>query len=479
MTILTLKKQTEPIFDELGKMICDLKGFLNEEANPNSKEWSKNLSAVIDFQDDDGSFTLLDCDKIPSEARVDFKHIPTYICSAILMKAYLTNPEAFTLEEKSALERGLEASCARNLRGHGYDAFRGQIEALNIFIEAGLNEFLDIHPDLCQKFSEMIRNIISRFQEMEEKEEFTGPWGESYEEDIRKINGYFSQRKVFVYGTLMKGETNHHYLENSKFLAKTTIKGYDMYSVGWYPAIVAGDGLIVGELYQVAKEDMQSIDNLEGEGSLYIKRCESISDANGNKTRAFVYVYLGDVSGLEKIPAWNQEYVWYVSYGSNMLKERFLCYIQGGSYKESRDYTPCNDTTPPLAFRTVEIPYDMYFGQESRTWNGGGVSFLDTTKKGKALGVAYLITREQFRHVAREENTGRDPHPGWGWYEDIIELGATDGFEKITITNNNPQIHNEPIQKYWNTLFMGIKQNWPEMSDEEIEDYLENCIRQS
>ena len=45
------------------------------------------------------------------------------------------------------------------------------------------------------------------------------------------------------------------------------------------------------------------IDNLEGEGELYIKKCEKVMDIEGNTSFAFVYVYLGDCSDLKKIPA--------------------------------------------------------------------------------------------------------------------------------------------------------------------------------
>ena len=73
----------------------------------------------------------------------------------------------------------------------------------------------------------------------------------------------------------MKGESNHDYLENASFLVKTTIEGYDMYDMGWYPAIIHGDSIIVGELYQVPKEDMASIDMLEGEGLCGLECAES------------------------------------------------------------------------------------------------------------------------------------------------------------------------------------------------------------
>ena len=478
MNMLILKKQkhNEPRFDELSAMISDLMNFLNEDANPNDEMWTKNLSTIVDFQDSDGSFKLFDSYEIPGDARIDFCWMPTYICTAILMKAYMTDPSSLTSKEESALLEGLKMSSGKNLRGHGYDAFKGQIEALKIFMKAGLREFLDDHGDFCTEFSEMISKIITKFRDMESKEEFLGPWGESYESQIKSVNEYFSNRNVFVYGTLMEGETNHHYLENSTFLDMATIEGYEMYNVGWYPAIIDGDGLIIGELYKVPTNDMPSIDMLEGEGSLYIKRCETVTDSKGKSSFAFIYVYNRNCSDLERIPAWNREYVWYVSYGSNILKERFMCYIEGGSFEESRSRQPCIDTAHPLAVKTFDIPYDMYFGNISRSWGNGGVSFLDASKKGHALGVAYLITKEQFEHVATQENGGR--YPGGGeWYDDFIDLGEMDGFKVKTITNNILRRYNNPCRAYMDALHKGIRQNWPDMSDEEIENYINDCIR--
>ena len=480
MKMIRLEKQNTRKFefDELYRILSELEGFLKEDARPDDIEWSRNLTAILDFQDDDGSFKLFDSYDIPSDARVDFCYIPTYICTATLMKAYLTDPSSFTLGERSALSKGLKASCARNLRGHGYDAFKGQIEALGIFMKAGLREFIDLEPDFCLEFSVMIGKIISAFEKREDEGDFTGPWGESYKAEIKAVNEYFSHRNVFVYGTLMSGETNHHFLENSICLGTAVAEGYDMYKVGWYPAIIPGDGLAVGELYRVPIEDIPAIDRLEGEGSLYEKRCEWVT-CKGESHLAFVYVYLRDCSDLERISAWKDDYVWYVSYGSNMLKERFLCYIEGGSFEGSRYHPPCRDTSHPLAVRTFDIPYGMYFANRSGSWEHGGVSFLDMTTDGHALGVAYLITREQFEHVAAEENTGRFPSEdeSWGWYENIIPLGTLDGFEVKSVTNRGLRPYNRPCDAYRNTLRRGIRQNWPEKSDEDIEDYLDECIR--
>ena len=466
MTTLKLTRLNEPNIEKLYEMKSTLRNFLEGGD-------FENLNTILDFQDKDGSFKLFSTYEIPSDARVDFCHEPTYICSSILMKAYLTGDSKLKQKIETPLIHGLERCCCRNLTGHGYDALKGQIEALNIFMKGGLREFIDLHPDLNSKFTEMILNIMVEFDAREEQEAFKGIWGEDYKEDILKINEYFSTRKVFVYGTLMNGESNHHFLESSTCLGKAAIEGYDMYNVGgFYPAIIPGNARIIGELYEVPENDMTSIDMLEGEGSLYIRKCEITTD----NELAYIYEYAQDTEGLDKIDSW-KEYIWYVSYGSNMLEERFLCYIEGGCFEGSASYRyPCEDPTRPLEKRAIDIPYDMYFGNYSGSWEGCGVSFLDTTKDVHALGVAYLITRDQFEHVAAEENGGRSP--GYGnWYEDIISLGEMDGFEMLTISNNELRPYNEPCEDYLNTLKRGIRENWSEMSEEDIDNYLDSCIR--
>jgi len=52
----------------------------------------------------------------------------------------------------------------------------------------------------------------------------------------------------------------------------------------------------------------------------------------------------------------NQEYVWYVGYGSNLNKQRFLCYILGGTPKYGcKPNEGCiNKTLPP------EVRSDLY-----------------------------------------------------------------------------------------------------------------------
>lgn len=473
MNNLKLTKLDYPDDKKLNEMISALKDFLNEKADSKNTKWMENLNTILDFQDDDDSFKIFSTYEIPSDARVFYCHEPTYICSSILMKAYLTGDSTLTEKIEEPLTQGLEKCCMRGLHGHGYEALQGQIDALNIFMKGGLREFIDLYGELNSRFTEMILNIMVEFDAREEQEAFKGSWGEDYKEDILKINEYFATRKVFVYGTLMKGENNHHFLENSKCLGIAAIEGYEMYNIGWYPAIIPREGTIPGELYEVHESDMRNIDMLEGEGSLYIRKCKETTD----KSLAYIYEYAQDTEGLEKIDSW-KDYVWYVSYGSNMLYDRFICYIIGGQFECTGSYRkPCNDTSEPVEVRSIDIPYDMYFGNYSGSWDGCGVSFLDTRKSGHAYGVAYLITREQFEHMAAEENGGRFPDGEGNWYENIRTLGKMDGYELITISNDELRPYNEPCEDYLETLKRGMKENWEEMSEEDIDNYLDSCIR--
>lgn len=95
--ILYKQKHDEPKLDELSGMLCDLEDFLNADANPNDMEWNENMNTILGFQDNEGCFNLLDSYDIPIGERVNFCYVPTYVCTAILMKAYMTDLPQFTL----------------------------------------------------------------------------------------------------------------------------------------------------------------------------------------------------------------------------------------------------------------------------------------------------------------------------------------------------------------------------------------------
>lgn len=96
---------------------------------------------------------------------------------------------------------------------------------------------------------------------------------------------------VFVYGTLMKGHCNDHYLREERYIGIGKLRHYEMYHVASYPGIIESEGeSVVGELYEIDEKLLKTLDQLEVEGDLYIrKRLPIVLDCQ--EIEAEVYVW--------------------------------------------------------------------------------------------------------------------------------------------------------------------------------------------
>lgn len=281
---------------------------------------------------------------------------------------------------------------------------------------------------------------------------------------------------VFTYGTLMKEECNHYLIGDESFVSKGSIKGYKMYNVGLYPAIIESNGYVLGELYLVNYDQLHSLDALEDEGNLYIRKITNVLLENGTSTMAYIYVYNKSIDDLELCGKGvysfksNNQYVWYVGYGSNLLEERFMLYIKGGSNIRLGLKCPgSSNKKNPLDQVPYEIPYDMYFAMKSSKWENKGVSFLDTDKKGFSYGKAYLITYEQYLDVRKLE--------GSGWYDNNkLLLGYMDEMPVYTITHSSRLTKVLLGNKYKSVLIDGLKETYG-LSLKEIDKYINKCMK--
>jgi gamma-glutamylcyclotransferase (GGCT)/AIG2-like uncharacterized protein YtfP len=78
--------------------------------------------------------------------------------------------------------------------------------------------------------------------------------------------------RLFVYGTLMRGEAYHHRLmEQRPFLGKAkTEAAFELVDLGEYPGLVAGGATaVVGELFEMDAATLKVVDQLEGHPHLY------------------------------------------------------------------------------------------------------------------------------------------------------------------------------------------------------------------
>ncbi|QYR22413.1 gamma-glutamylcyclotransferase [Paenibacillus sp. sptzw28] len=114
---------------------------------------------------------------------------------------------------------------------------------------------------------------------------------------------------LFVYGTLLTGESNHHVVAPYLIATEPGAVQGKLYNVGPYPALVLSKsraaGVIVGEWMTVSESGLPALDQLEhfyapGDSRNEYERVRVV-DIDGNR-EGWVYVYVWrDPSGYPEI----------------------------------------------------------------------------------------------------------------------------------------------------------------------------------
>lgn len=115
---------------------------------------------------------------------------------------------------------------------------------------------------------------------------------------------------LFVYGDLKRGEENHKYLKDSKYLGRGFLEEYEVYGLPWGRATVvpvdeedgfsSGDEMVIGELYEVSEEVEKDI-----EGFLGIDRSEFLRSgfnfSNMCRREGVAYRYVTEKEDEEEV----------------------------------------------------------------------------------------------------------------------------------------------------------------------------------
>uniref|UniRef100_A0A5B7BC80 histone deacetylase n=1 Tax=Davidia involucrata TaxID=16924 RepID=A0A5B7BC80_DAVIN len=213
-------------------------------------------------------------------------------------------------------------------------------------------------------------------------------------------------------------------------------------------------------------------------------------------------------------PPWRSELskidVWYATFGSNMSKSRFLCYIQGGQVEGMRK--PCSgsmDKSLPKEILWKTVPHRLFFGRDhTSTWGPGGVAFLHPKSNihDKAYMCLYRITLEQFNDVLLQENVSsydmRSPLFDLtalnsivktqyisveilkrGWYHNVVYLGKENDIPILTMTCTLSNIESfktgnlplcAPNKDYANILVKGLVEG-NKLPEEEAMAYIQEA----
>jgi gamma-glutamylcyclotransferase (GGCT)/AIG2-like uncharacterized protein YtfP len=107
--------------------------------------------------------------------------------------------------------------------------------------------------------------------------------------------------RVFVYGTLKRGGSNHRLLSGQRFVGVArTRPEFRLYELDGYPGMVRGPGpgrSIEGELWEVDPPCLERLDDLEGLGTGLYAREPILLLPPHDGTPVQTYVYLRAVDG--------------------------------------------------------------------------------------------------------------------------------------------------------------------------------------
>lgn len=101
---------------------------------------------------------------------------------------------------------------------------------------------------------------------------------------------------LFVYGTLLRGQRNHHLMATARLVRETaTAPGFRLYELDReLPAMVRGGrGAVAGELYRIDAETLERLDRLERHPDLYWRTAVRLVDGS----TALTYLWRGAVAG--------------------------------------------------------------------------------------------------------------------------------------------------------------------------------------
>jgi hypothetical protein len=122
-----------------------------------------------------------------SDTRVEFIFRPTYIAVATLSRVLCEYPliALATPRYDRALRTGMLFCSYRGLRGHGYEADEGAIDALRVLSLGKVPWLLNRHPEACPELKRAIDDVAEDMARRLLNGTAVGAWGEDYSDGFR------------------------------------------------------------------------------------------------------------------------------------------------------------------------------------------------------------------------------------------------------------------------------------------------------
>lgn len=102
--------------------------------------------------------------------------------------------------------------------------------------------------------------------------------------------------RIIVYGSLRHKQGNSHWMTNAQWLGDYVLEDYELYDLGYYPALVPGKGKVYSEVYRINSSILSELDELKNYGQDYERIL--VPTPYGS---AWMYIYLGSTENLKRI----------------------------------------------------------------------------------------------------------------------------------------------------------------------------------
>ena len=440
------------------------------------------VKTALSSLDEHDLVNLLPGMPMPRDACVGMIYQPSYAVIAVAI--YLKNRlgEENTGWMNASLKKLMDAAFQYGIVGHGYEAGEMRRKTMMIFCLAGLKTYLEHGKRISEVFHQFMIGEIGKIRQAAEDKQYM--YGDPCFDDdgmdkeplLVEILGAYDGKThlIFVYGTLMRGQHAAEMLKDAVYTGDAVLNGYSMYDLGNYPGIKPHeDGIVIGEAYLVDQETLKKLDRYEGEGSLYHRENVRINIWDVGSATALAYIYAHPVSGKPQEVRWGtkaSDEIWYAAYGSNISRERFACYIQGGTcHQNGKHYTGCKNRELWKEDRPMLAGGRMYFGNASGSWDGGGVAFYLPDGQGLTHMHLYRITYGQLKDIQMQE--GMSPN----WYGKTVFVGIVEGRPVYTFTSETPRIQNKPSPAYLDLIRTAlVRENG--LQEDDAQEYLQGCM---
>ena len=238
-------------------------------------------------------------------------------------------------------------------------------------------------------------------------------------------------KKIFVYGTLLKGLGRNTALASSKYVGPALIKAR-LFDLGSYPGIAEGDDDVVGEIYEVDEQTLNNLDAIEGyresapESSLYLRKpivARKLADGADVDVETYFYSSPNEktIKGRDyrafRLEKESEKEQWVIAYGSNISTERINDRLKGSKLPLAQDY-----------IKGVLPEYELVFNKKA---DGNDSVYANIRFEEGSQGcpaVAWKLTQEQVAVIDRCEgvNTGHYLKVG-------MSLKSDDGATRMAI----------------------------------------------